>query len=561
MSKSLPLALKDNDEFLQRQSLAEGKSISVFVPILISSLVADLLCYYNHFGLFNYPSWLANSEYYAACDVTALIFVAFISFRICLLSLKYSRNVANRIQVSILSLLSLIPLALGFPSLLRWCGAELGRSFAKISDAFGSLFQLGQLELYSVINSTGFLVLVIVSIIFFALWLRNALFPVPYLKKNAFGLIIGLTTWNQVLGEMQIRWDEIERVWIKEGGTKCFCVRFAGRTYSIPWEQLKENLDPIELINEIKTYAPDVLDVSCFQGESRTADSQYTELWLKYFSKSERSKAGVLQAGERLFDGRYEIAGELGQGGQGTAYLAQKACAIDEAEDPGVTIVLKEYILPVHRGEAVFQHCLKKLQNEADLLSKINHPNIVGIKESFVEDHRGYLVLEYVEGKTLKALVQEEGPQPEAAVVKIAMQVCDLMQYLHSMNPPVIHRDLTPDNLILQPDGTVKLVDFNVAHQLESSASATVVGKHAYIPPEQFRGRATQQSDLYALGGTLQFLLTGHEPEPMSISHPSVLNGKLSMEIDRIVAKATQLDQSIRYLSAGEMREDLQSLL
>lgn len=557
MSKSLPLSLK-NDR--AEVTLAEtGQALPVFSSILCASLLADFYCFYKHFGLFNYAPWLANADFYAACDIASLVFVALVSLRICLLSIKYSRNVACRLQVSLLSLVSLIPVAFGFPSLLRWCGLELGHCIAKIFDAINSFFQVGQLEIYSMVNNTGFFMLVIVSTIFFALWLKNALFPLAYLKKDALGVVIGLSTWNQVLGEMRIRWDEIERVWIKGSAERTLCLRFAGQVYSIPWKVLKQNCDPIELINDLKTYAPDVVDISCLEGETKTASTQYTELWLKYFTNAaERKRTGLLQTGEKLNEGRYEVVGELGQGGQGTAYLAQAAKA--EAEDAGVTIVLKEYILPVHRGEAVFQQCLKKLQNEAELLGKIDHPNIVGIKDSFVEDHRGYLVLEYVEGKTLKEIVEEEGPQPESTVVKIALQICDLMQYLHSMNPPVIHRDLTPDNLILQPSGNVKLVDFNVAHQLESSATATVVGKHAYIPPEQFRGRPTQQSDVFAAACTMYFLLTGKEPEPMSISHPKILNEKISTAMDEIVARATQLDQAVRYLSAGELREELARL-
>ncbi len=557
MSKSLPAYVKNQRAELD--SLSDAKTISVFMPVLIASLLADFYCYYNHFGLLNYPDYLPNAQLYTACDIISLVFLALISLRICFLSFKYSRSIASRLQVSLLSFFVLIPVAFGFPSLLRWCGLEIGRCVDKLVYAMNSAWNVQALDFYSMVNNTGFLVLIFVSIIFFALWLRNTLFPVIYLKKNATGVSLGLSTWNQVLGELKIRWDEIERVWIKDGGGKCLLLRFAGRTYNIPWDVLSKNCDPIELMNELKTYAPDVLDISCLQGETKTAESQYTELWLKYFSNAtERTRTSVLQSGERLNGGRYEVAGELGQGGQGTAYLAQKA--EENAEDKGVTIVLKEYILPVHRGEAVFQQCLKKLNNEAELLRKIDHPNIVGIKDSFVEDHRGYLVLEYVEGKTLKELVQQEGPQRESFVIEIAMQVCDLMQYLHSMNPPVIHRDLTPDNLILQADGKVKLVDFNVAHQLESSATATVVGKHAYIPPEQFRGRPTQQSDVFALGCTMQFLLSAKEPEPMSVSHPQLHNPRVSTRMDEIVARATQLDQAVRYLSAGELREDLQRM-
>src|SRR5262249_7553965 len=127
----------------------------------------------------------------------------------------------------------------------------------------------------------------------------------------------------------------------------------------------------------------------------------------------------------------------------------------------------------------------------------------------------------------------------------------------HTMDPAIIHRDLTPDNLILQSDGIVKLVDFNVAHQLESSATATVVGKHAYIPPEQFRGKPTAQSDIYALGCTLHFLLTGQEPDPLTVSRPRLINANVSEELNHIIATCTSLDPTKRYSSAEEVKQAL----
>jgi serine/threonine protein kinase len=170
------------------------------------------------------------------------------------------------------------------------------------------------------------------------------------------------------------------------------------------------------------------------------------------------------------------------------------------------------------------------------------------------------LVMEYVAGTPLKSLVLKEGPQPEKLVVELAMQICDMLIHLHGMTPPVVHRDLTPDNLILQDDGQLKLVDFNVAHQLESAATATVVGKHCYIPPEQFRGKPTAQSDIYALGCTLYYLLTGEEPEPLSVSHPREKNASLSIEIDSIVADCTELEAQKRYSDAAQLKEALLEL-
>jgi serine/threonine-protein kinase len=124
----------------------------------------------------------------------------------------------------------------------------------------------------------------------------------------------------------------------------------------------------------------------------------------------------------------------------------------------------------------------------------------------------------------------------------------------------VVHRDVTPENIMLQLSNQVKLVDFNVAQQLESVATATIVGKHAYLPPEQFRGKPTKQSDIYALGCTMFFLLTGQDPEPISTSHPRELNAEVSEKLDTIIARATNPDMENRYPTIAHMAADLMLL-
>jgi serine/threonine-protein kinase len=120
-----------------------------------------------------------------------------------------------------------------------------------------------------------------------------------------------------------------------------------------------------------------------------------------------------------------------------------------------------------------------------------------------------------------------------------------------------VHRDFTPDNLILNSRGKLKLIDFNVAQQLQAGSSGTIVGKHAYLPPEQFRGKANTQSDLYAFGATLFYLLIGTDPEPISQSSPLARNAEVSEEIDRIIKQATALQENNRFKSAQEIEAAL----
>jgi len=115
--------------------------------------------------------------------------------------------------------------------------------------------------------------------------------------------------------------------------------------------------------------------------------------------------------------------------------------------------------------------------------------------------------------------------------------------------------------MILGGDGFLKLIDFNVAQQMHSNATRTVVGKQSYIPPEQFRGKATTQSDVYAMGASLYFLLTGKEPEPITTAHPkSVIEG-LSPQLDGIIAKMTAVEAEVRFTCAELAKEELEQLL
>jgi len=275
----------------------------------------------------------------------------------------------------------------------------------------------------------------------------------------------------------------------------------------------------------------------------------YTELWLQALSAPpKRERLTPLLAGATLHEGKYTITGQLGVGGQGTAYLAT---------DKDSEVVLKEFILPVYVDINVRRQALEKMQHEADILSRLNNDRVVKLKDFFVEDHRGYLVLERINGQSLRQVIAECGPMGNDKAKALALQMCEILSYLQSLSPPVVHRDFTPDNLILDESGILKLVDFNVAQQSESTATGTVVGKHAYLPPEQFRGKPTTQSDLYALGATLHFLLTGDDPEPISRSRPRKSKSTVSEALDAIVAKATECDASKRYATPEEIKEDL----
>lgn len=282
--------------------------------------------------------------------------------------------------------------------------------------------------------------------------------------------------------------------------------------------------------------------------------TSYTELWLKALTAPpERSRLAPLSEGTELQSGDYVVLERIGAGGQGVAYAATRK---SDAE----TVVLKEYVLPVGVSHGSKVDSLEKFQREAQILSQVDHPQIVKLLDFFFEDHRGYMVLELVRGISLSLLVQKSGALPAEQVIDLATQMAEIQNYLHTRQPAIIHRDFTPDNLILEPSGKLKLIDFNVAQQKKSSATATVVGKHAYIAPDQFRGNISPQSDIYSLGATLFYLLTATDPKPISVQHPRRKNDTVSEELDAIVARCTAIEPEMRYASAGMLAKQLEQL-
>lgn len=308
--------------------------------------------------------------------------------------------------------------------------------------------------------------------------------------------------------------------------------------------------DKEAIIRAIEKWAPDVKrDAEVEQLLLPASNHSYTELWLQALSappKRERLKPLVERS--LLQNGRYQVERAIGVGGQGSAYTA-----LDRLS--GATVVLKEFILPVFVNVKVRKSALEQFENEAKILRQLNHEQIVKLLDFFVEDHRAYLVLEHIDGTSLRTLIEKKGACDEAYVRSLALQMCHILEYLHGLSPPVVHRDFTPDNLILRSDGKLKLIDFNVAQQVEETTTGTVVGKHAYLPPEQFRGETVSQSDLYALGATLFFLLAGVDPEPISVSKPKDVVPNVSQEFSDIVAKATAIAEDERYQSAKEIEE------
>jgi hypothetical protein len=275
-----------------------------------------------------------------------------------------------------------------------------------------------------------------------------------------------------------------------------------------------------------------------------------TQMWEEELSRRFSATSFVpLEPNHKLRSGKLQIVRQLAFGGLSAIYLAQ--------ENKLDMIVVKEAVIPPSADVEARRKAEARLDREARLLMQLRHQNIARVLDHFIEDARHYLLLEYVNGQDLRQFVKQNGPQSEETVKKWAGTIASIVEYLHTQDPPIIHRDLTPDNLVLRNDGELILIDFGAANQFVGAATGTLVGKQAYIAPEQLRGKAEPQSDLYALGGTLFFLLTGRDPVPLSVSHPKSVLPEISDELDALIADCSTFEISDRIASAKAVGERL----
>jgi|AGTN01.3.fsa_nt_gi Serine/threonine protein kinase len=279
----------------------------------------------------------------------------------------------------------------------------------------------------------------------------------------------------------------------------------------------------------------------------------YTQMWEEELGRRFTATSFVpLEPDHKLKDGHLTILKQLAFGGLSAIYQAQK--------DNSEVVVLKEAVIPQNADPTERAQAEKRIAKESQILIKLRHPNIARVLDYFVEENRHYLLLEYVNGQDLRQLVKQNGAQPEEKVLEWTRQIVDIVEYLHSQDPPIIHRDLTPDNLVLRNDGTIVLIDFGAANEFIGQATGTLVGKQAYMAPEQLRGKAVLQSDLYSLGGTLFYLLTGRDPTPLSVSSPRKVLPGISELLDELVRALTGFEVEDRVGTAAAVYARLNAM-
>lgn len=272
-------------------------------------------------------------------------------------------------------------------------------------------------------------------------------------------------------------------------------------------------------------------------------------------------RQGLLQPGATLQD-RYQVIDILGVGGFSSVYKAR------DMHFPSVTrlCAVKEMV-HVNRDPKIRQMATSSFEREASILATLDHPAVPDVYDFFTESDRSYLVLEYINGQDLEALLSEQGTYfPVDTVFEWALQICEVIEYLHNHQPkPVIFRDLKPSNIMLDRHGRIRLIDFNIAKLFQTGLKGTMIGTEGYSPPEQYRGEASPAGDIYALGATLHHILTRQDPRtepPFSfVDRPiNFVNEDVPAEFEAIIMRCLSYDVSERYQKISELRHALEAI-
>lgn len=280
----------------------------------------------------------------------------------------------------------------------------------------------------------------------------------------------------------------------------------------------------------------------------------FTEFWEEELTRRFAATNFVpLEPGRKIESQGLKVIRQLAFGGLSAIYLVAK-------EGERRHLVLKESVIPPDAAREQTEKAAELFRREAALLAKLSHPQIAVVHDHFVIEERHYLLLEHIAGMDMRRLIKERGPQTEKIVIGWAIELADILAYLHGIAPPVVHRDLTPENIIVKEDNHLTVIDFGAANVFLGTATGTMIGKQAYIAPEQLRGKATPSSDLYALGATMYFLLTGQDPIPLSSSRPRKVSSLVSPEVDDLVGRLTALDADRRFDSAQAVSQHLHKL-
>ena len=260
----------------------------------------------------------------------------------------------------------------------------------------------------------------------------------------------------------------------------------------------------------------------------------------------------MIKAGD-ILEGKYKILEKIGTGGMSTVWLAMdttlnKQWAIKEINKHTV-----EYRSTVNEDQTL---------SEIEIMKKLSHPALPRIVSVIDSDNSLSVIMDYIEGQSLAEIIEMYGKQNAETVVPWILDICDIVNYLHHQDPPIIYRDMKPSNVMLSREGNIKIIDFGIAREYKAGKNDTVpLGTRGFASPEHFTKKTDARSDVYTIAATMYTLLTGLDPsqEPYQILPLREVDETLSTGLEKIITKATEKDPNKRYQSVQELANAISS--
>ena len=250
---------------------------------------------------------------------------------------------------------------------------------------------------------------------------------------------------------------------------------------------------------------------------------------------------------EKILEGKYKILTQIGRGGMSTVYLAMD-----------MKLNRQWAVKQIHKDTVEYQSQVDKntTLREIGFLNKLNHPGLPRIVDIIDTKDSLFVVMDYVEGETLKSILEKKGRLNQDIVIKCGFQIIEILKYLHSQNPPVIYRDLKPSNIMLTPQGRIKIIDFGIAREYKKEfEDTTILGTTGFAPPEQFTGKTDERSDIYSFGVTIYQLITGQnmKMDPV-VRKITEIDHTISSGLEAVILKCTRQNPDERYQNIDELK-------
>lgn len=331
------------------------------------------------------------------------------------------------------------------------------------------------------------------------------------------------------------------KISFRTGGSLSF------RVMDMPPEDLRLLLERIDEHAEDCALSPSVIDLRVKL--SKDADGKTDNANVAKRGKFKSSIFVPYAGGEKILHGNLRVVKVLANKPLSAVYLVRT--------EQGSLAILKQLVMP--KDDDVSKEHLRIFERECELMRELQHDGIARVLDVFSENNNYFLLLEHSKGQDLKTVVETYGARKLTEVAQWGLYLCDVLEYLHSKG--IVHRDITPENIVLGEQAAIRLIDFGAAHQFIEGITGTLIGKQSYVAPEQLRGKATTGSDIYSLGVTFNYLLTAKEPVALMQCSPDLGKGNSAELMRTLISSMTEFDEENRPENIHTVRRILLAVL